>query len=71
MKSTFLLVVLPAEHSFFYSQAVWFIELIFKAQYILSLNNCINTAVAEIFLVSFGNNVDFIWQMTASTSLSK
>ena len=34
-----------------------------------SLNNCINTAVARIFRVSFGNNVDFIRQMTGLTSL--
>jgi len=33
-----------------------------------SLNNCINVAVAKIFKVSF-NNVDFIRQMTALTSL--
>jgi len=34
-----------------------------------SLNNCINTAVAKIFHVSFGNSVDLIRQMTGLTSL--
>ena len=34
-----------------------------------SPNNCINTAVAKIFRVSFGVNVDFIRQMTELTSL--
>jgi len=34
-----------------------------------SLNNCINTAVAKIFCVSFGVNVDFIRQMTELISL--
>jgi len=34
-----------------------------------SLNNCINTAVAKIFRVSFGNSVDFIRQMIGLTSL--
>ena len=33
------------------------------------LNNCINAAVAKKFHVSFGNNVDFICQMTGLTSL--
>ena len=35
-----------------------------------SLYNCINTAVAKIFRVSFGNDVDFIRQMTGLISLS-
>jgi len=34
-----------------------------------SRNNCINTAVAKIFRVYFGVNVDFIRQMTELTSL--
>jgi len=33
------------------------------------MNSLINTAVAKIFRVSFGNNVDFIRQMTGLTSL--
>ena len=36
---------------------------------ILTVNNCINTAVAKIFRVSSGNDVDFIRQMTALISL--
>jgi len=40
-----------------------------KSVIINSLNNCINTAVAKIFRVSLGVNVDFIWQMTELTSL--
>jgi len=44
-------------------------SLIFRARDINSLNNCINVAVAKIFHVSFGDNVDFIRQMTGLTSL--
>ena len=40
-----------------------------RASDINSLNNCINTAVAKIFRVSFGNDVDFIRQMTGLISL--
>jgi len=40
-----------------------------QASDINKLNNCINTAVAKIFRVSFGDNVDYIWQMTGLTSL--
>ena len=39
-----------------------------RASDINSLNN-INTAVAKIFRVSFGNDVDFIRQMTGLISL--
>ena len=35
-----------------------------------SLNSCINTAVAKVFFVSFGNNVDFIQQLTGLTDFS-
>jgi len=40
-----------------------------RASDINKLNNCINTAVAKIFRVSFGVNVDYIRQMTGLTSL--
>jgi len=40
-----------------------------QASDINKLNNCINTAVAKIFCVSFGVNVDYIRQMTRLTSL--
>jgi len=44
-------------------------SLVPRTRDINSLNNCINTAVAKIFRVSFGDNVDFIRQMTGLTSL--
>ena len=44
-------------------------SLVFRACDINSLNNCINTAVAKIFRVSFGDNLDFIRQMTGLTNL--
>ena len=44
-------------------------SLVPRASDINSLNNCINTAVAKIFRVSFGNDVDFIRQMTGLISL--
>ena len=44
-------------------------SLVPRAGDINSLNNCINTAVAKIFRVSFGNDVDFIRQMTGLISL--
>jgi len=44
-------------------------SLVPRASDIKSLNNCINTAVAKIFRVSFGNDVDFIRQMTGLISL--
>jgi len=40
-----------------------------RAGDINSLNNCINTGVAKIFHVSFGNGVDFIRQMTGLINL--
>jgi len=45
-------------------------SLVPRACDINSLNNCTNTAVAKIVRMFFGNNVDFIRQMTGSTSLS-
>ena len=45
-------------------------SLVFRASSdINSLNNCINTAVAKIFHVSFGNGMDFIRQMTGLINL--
>jgi len=44
-------------------------SLVPRARDINSLNNCINTPLAKIFRVSFGDNVDFIRQMTGLTSL--
>jgi len=44
-------------------------SLVPRTRDINSLNNCLNTTVAKIFRVSFGDNVDFIWQMTGYTSL--
>ena len=44
-------------------------SLVPSASDIDSGNNCINTAVAEIFRVSFGNDVEFIRQMTGLISL--
>ena len=44
-------------------------SLVPRARDINSVNKCINTAVTKIFRVSFGDNVDFIRQMTGFTSL--
>jgi len=44
-------------------------SLVPRAGNINSLNNCINTGMAKIFCVSFGNCVDFIRQMTGLISL--
>ena len=45
-------------------------SLVPRVSYINSLNNCINTAVAKLLRVSFGNNVDFVRQVTGLTTLS-
>jgi len=44
-------------------------SLVPRTRDINSLNNCINTALVKIFRVSFGDNEDFIRQMTGLTSL--